>query len=74
MTKGEVKPKVVEKSVENLEKLLIKHPLISPIEICEAFDFENLDEVKKFISPLIESREVEIIDVGRGQFIKKVIK
>ena len=53
---------------------MIKHPLISPIEIREAFDFENLDEVKKFISPLIESREVEVIDVGRGQFIKKVIK
>ena len=74
LTKGEVKPKVVEKSVENLRKLLDKHPLISLIEIREAFDFENLDEVKKFISPLIESREFEIIDVGRGQFIKKVIK
>ena len=74
LTKGAVKPKFVEKSVESLRKLLDKHPLISPIEIREAFDFENLDEVEKFISPLIENREFEIIDVGRGQFIKKVIK
>ena len=70
LTKGAVKPKVVEKSVENLKKLLIKHPLISPIEICEAFDFENLEEVEKFISPLIEKNLIGITKVKHSYFIE----
>ena len=74
LTKGAVKPEVPEKSLASLKKLLYKHPLISPIEIREAYDFSDVDEVMKFISPLIENLEVEIIDVERGQFIKKVIK
>lgn len=70
LTKGAVKPKVVEKSVENLEKLLIKHPLISPIEIREAFNFENLDEVEKFISPLIEKNLIGITKIKQSYFIE----
>ena len=74
LTKGAVKPKTPKKSVENLKKLLDKHPLISPIEIREAYDFGDVEEVMKFISPLIESRAVEVINVERGQFLKKVIE
>lgn len=74
LTKGAVKPKVPEKSVASLKKFFDKHPLISPIEIREAYDFSNVAEVMEFIAPLIESNDVEIIDVERGQFLKKVIK
>lgn len=70
LTNGAVKPKVPEKSLDNLKKLFEKHPLISLIEIREAYDFEDVEEVTKFIAPLIENREVEV----GGQFIKKVIK
>ena len=74
LTKGAVKPKVPEKSVASLKKFFDKHPLISPIEIREAYDFSDVEEVMRFIAPLIESRDIEVIDVERGQFIKKVIK
>ena len=76
LTRGLIKPKIVDKSVKNLRNLINKHPLISPIEIREAFDFNDLDEVEKFISPLIESEEVKIIDVNHGWFVKlnRVIK
>lgn len=76
LTKGAIKPKVIDKSLKNLRELIIKHPLISPIEIREAFDFNNLDEVGNFIAPLIESEEIKIIYVNRGCFFKlnQVIK
>ena len=76
LTKGSIKPKIVDKSMKNLRNLINKHPLISPIEIREAFDFNDLDEVEKFISPLIKSEEVKIIDVNHGWFVKlnRVIK
>ena len=60
---GKVKPVAVSKSVENIEKLIQKHPLISPIEIREAFDFESIEEVKKIIQPL---KDIEIFFVTHG--------
>ena len=71
LTNGTIIPKIVEKSQENLRELLRKHPLISPIEIREAFGFSDLDEVMKFILPLIECEEIKIIDVNRGWYIRR---
>ena len=71
LTKDKVKPRILEKSLKNLRYLISKHPLISPIEIIEAFDFKNLNEVEKFIAPLVESKEILIENVHQGYFVKK---
>lgn len=71
ITKNKIFPKKVTQSIEELCKLLNIHPLISPIEIREAFDFNNTDEVKEFIKPLFDNTEIEIIKVHNGWFIKK---
>lgn len=55
----EIKPKNFEKTQENLEKLLRKHKIISPIEIKFAFDFENPEEVEKFLEPLQEKISIK---------------
>ena len=60
----------VEKSLKNVQKMISRRKLISPIEICFAFEFNSVDEVIKFIDPLIVSNEIKIIDVNRGLFIK----
>ena len=49
---------------------LLKSTKNSPIEIREEFDFSNLDEVEKFIAPLIESEKIKIIDVNSGWFVE----
>lgn len=70
LTDGGIKPKNFERTLNNLRGVLKSHPVISPIEIREAFDFENLDEVKKFIAPLIDSKEIVTEQVHHGYFIK----
>ena len=72
ITNSKIIPKKIMQSLENLRKLLNIHPLISPIEIKEAFDFDNIDEVKEFIKPLFENTEIEIIQVHNGWFIKRI--
>lgn len=50
--------------------MIERHPLISSIEIEEAFGFEDLSAVRKFIEPLIASNDIQIEDVERGWFIR----
>ena len=71
---GAIKPVPPEKNPATLCALLDKHPLISPIELREAFDFDDTEQVKKFIAPLIDSGDVKIIDVPRGWFIEKTLE
>ena len=61
-------PQAVEKSMENIKKLIEKRPLISPIEIKEALDFDSTEEVEEAIKPL---EDIEIVGVHHGWFIKK---
>lgn len=68
------KPFPPEKNLEMLRALTKKHPLISPIEIREAFDFQNTDEVQKFIAPLVDSGELAIKQVPRGWFVEKILE
>ena len=63
-----------EKNLETLRALLEKHPLISPIELREAFGFDNTEQVEKFIAPLIDSGEIKFVDAGRGRFIEKILE
>ena len=63
-----IKPAEVKKSIEKIRELIQKHPLISPIEIKEAFDFESVEAVREYIQPLTD---IEIVNVHHGWFIKK---
>ncbi|MBR4382983.1 MAG: DsbA family protein [Selenomonadaceae bacterium] len=65
-----IKPESPVKSLGTLRELIAKHRLISPIEIREAFDFKSVDEVQKFIAPLVDSHEIKIVDVPHGWFIE----
>ena len=72
LTNGTVKPQKVDKTLKNLRQLIRKHPLISIIEIREAFDFNTIDEAVNFIAPLLESKEVKIIEAKDSFFIKNI--
>ncbi|MBP3721621.1 MAG: DsbA family protein [Selenomonadaceae bacterium] len=54
ITIGRLQPQKVAQTTDNLRIFLQKHPLISPIEIREAFDLIDIDAVKRFIAPLID--------------------
>ena len=69
LTDGHIHPQPVEQSLTAIRQLLNEHPLISPIELREAFDFTTTDDVRHFIQPLIDCGEVTIRDVRRGYFI-----
>lgn len=69
---GCIYPQPVMQSLQSVSQLLEQHPLISPIEVREALDFRSIDDVRQFIQPLIDSREITIRDVKRGWFIEKV--
>ena len=58
ITQNKIQPKKVTQSIEELRKLLNLHPLISPIEIREAFDFDDIEGVKIFIKPLFDNTEI----------------
>ena len=66
-----LKPSPPQKTLESVRALIEKHPLISPIEIREAFNFVDTSEVKNFIAPLVKSGEIKIIDVPHGYFVEK---
>lgn len=69
LTDGRVKPTPAAQTLDLLRQLLEVHPLISPIELREAFDFPSTDEVMTFIQPLIGSGEIEMREVYRSCFI-----
>ena len=72
LTEGKLKPQRVTSSLEQLDKLLNKHPLISPIEIREAFDLSDLEEVRSLVQPLLDAGTARIREVHHGWFIEKM--
>ena len=70
-TGGEVQPQTAHPSPENLRRLIDAHPLISPIEIREAFDLPGIAEVERLLEPLLFAGEIAKKDVGRGWFVEK---
>lgn len=74
LTGGSISPTLPEVTTESLRRLITCHPLISPIEISQAFNLHTAEEVKQFIQPLIDSGEISIREVPHGLFIKKNIK
>lgn len=74
LTCGMVKPQPVVLSPKNLEILLDKHPLISPIELREAFDLISLEEVINIIHPLVSTNKMVIREVPHGWFIVQAVQ
>lgn len=71
LTGGSITPTLPEVTTESLRELISQHPLISPIEISQAFNLHTADEVKQFIQPLIDSGEITVKEVHHGLFIEK---
>lgn len=67
---GLIKPVPPPRTLEALRALLTRHPLISPIELREAFGFDDIEQVRQFVAPLVDSGAVKILEVPRGWFIK----
>lgn len=74
LSDGKIKPIPPQKNIETLRTLIEKHPLISSIELREAFGFDDTAQVRNFIVPLVSSGEIKIIDAGRGWFIEKILE
>lgn len=69
---GKIKPVPPQKNIETLQDLLKIHPLISHIELHEAFGFDDTAKIRNFIAPLVDLGKIKIIDAGRGYFIEKI--
>ena len=74
LSDGKIKPVPPQKNIETLQDMLKVHPLISHIELREAFGFDDTAQVRNFIEPLVSSGEIKIIDAGRGWFIEKILE
>lgn len=70
LTEEIMMPRSVELTAEALRKLLRAHPLISPIELREAFDLSDTDTARELVQPLVESGEIIIKGVYHGWFIQ----
>lgn len=71
LTGGSISPTLPEVTTESLRELISRHPLISPIEISQAFNLHTADEVKQFIQPLIDNGEITVKEVPHGLYIEK---
>ena len=58
LTKNRIQPRPAGISNEALKTLLNRHPLISSVEIKEAFDLKDIADAEKWIQPLVERKEV----------------
>ncbi|MGE1563869.1 DsbA family protein [Pantoea septica] len=68
---GELTEKQPEISTESIRQLISQHPLISPVEIKEAFNLDSEQEVLERIRPFLLTKEILIKQVHRGWFIQK---
>ena len=70
LTGGAIKPRSVDPAVQTLREFLCGHPLVSSVELREAFDLSDTDTVQELVQPLIENGEVKIEEVYHGWFVK----
>lgn len=71
LTDGELVAVPPQASPDNLRDLIDRHPVISPIEIREAFGLRDLSDVETFIQPLVDADEICVKHVHHGWFIHK---
>lgn len=70
ITNGSLRPVVPKVTRDAVLDLCKKHPLISPVEIRDAFEFNSIEDVRDFIQPLIKEGMLAIREVRRGWFIE----
>lgn len=70
LTNGTRKPQSAAPTGETLREFLREHPLISFIELREAFDFADTETVRELVQPLIERGEAKIEDAYHGWFVR----
>ena len=68
LSSGSIKPQTPEPSIEIVREFLHKHPLISSIELRDAFDLTDTDAARQLLQPLSDSREIEIQEANRSWF------
>jgi len=72
LTDGELEPVAPEFSPDTIRGLVDRHPLISPIEVREAFGLRDVEEVRNLAQPLVAEGYIRIEVVHHGWFIRKV--
>ncbi len=72
LSNGKMKPQPVRQTEKYLQEFLDRHPLISSIEIREAFDLSDTEEVRNIIQPFILAGKVKIREVHHGWFVEKL--
>ena len=70
LTDGAVLPQKVIASLNAVKTLLAAHPLISPLEILEALELPDLEEVQALLQPLLLSGTVAIQEASHGWFVQ----
>lgn len=69
ITDGKIHPTGITADTEALRTLIHTHPLISPIEVSQAFDIYQPEDVKQFIQPLIDDGSVTMRQYAHGLFL-----
>lgn len=72
VTDGVLKAIAPEVSPEAVSDLIDRHPLISPIEVREAYGLRDVEEVRVLIQPLLDAGRASITEVQNGWFIRKL--
>ena len=72
LSNGKMKPQPVRQTEKYLREFLDRHPLISSIEIREAFDLSDTEEVRNIIQPFILAGKVKIREVHHVWFVEKL--
>ena len=71
ISKRNIQPVDPRPAEEALRKLLRAHPLISPIEIREAFDLADTETVRNYLEVFLEKQEIRIKEVPHGWFVER---
>lgn len=71
LTHGTIEPHEPKANTGTLRQFITRHPLISPIEISQAFNLSTAEEVKQFIQPFIDNGEICVHEVPHGLFIER---
>ena len=72
LSEGLLQPRSVTPSLESIRQFIAAHPLISPIELFEAYDFASADDVVPFLKPLLDTGCIARRHIPPGVFITKI--
>lgn len=69
LSENNIVPHAPDLCLDSLEKLLQKHPVISPIEICYAYDLKDESQLLPLLQQLVDDMLIQIVNVGQSYFI-----